>query len=190
MGNPTPTVLLNDVQVISSSPLGKTGEHAKYVLEKDHTPWIWWRLGSKARICRDPNQKIDVSAVVELDEFRQVKRAKCLYKQHCVHFESPESLLCTMPCKWPTALPKSAPGLQAKFISYEAFVNAITRHPFGSFAACLTPNTAQKILTRLEKDSLLPLVDLALGQYTRRQTSAQFAVDRRYGLSGRCAGFG
>ncbi len=165
MGNPTPTVLLNNVRVISSSPLGKTGEHAKYVLEKDqHTvDMVAFRIQGKDM--PRPNQKIDVSAVVELDEFRQVKRAKCLYKQHSVHFESPESLLCTMQCEMAYGLAKSAPGLQAKFISYEAFVKSITRHPFGSYAACLTPNTAQKILTRLEKDGLLPLVDLALGQY-------------------------
>lgn len=165
MGNPTPTVLLNNVRVISSSPLGKTGEHAKYVLEKDqHTvDMVAFRIQGKDM--PRPNQKIDVSAVVELDEFRQVKRAKCLYKQHSVHFESPESLLCTMQCEMAYGLAKLAPGLQADFISYEAFVNSITRHPFGSYAACLTPNTAQNILARLEKDGLLPLVDLALGQY-------------------------
>ena len=165
MGNPTPTVLLNNVRVISSSPLGKTGEHAKYVLEKDqHTvDMVAFRIQGKDM--PRPNQKIDVSAVVELDEFRQVKRAKCLYKQHSVHFESPESLLCAMQCEMAYGLAKLAPGLQADFISYEAFVNSITRHPFGSFAACLTPNTAQNILARLEKDGLLPLVDLALGQY-------------------------
>lgn len=165
MGNPTPTVLLNNVRVISSSPLGKTGEHAKYVLEKDqHTvDMVAFRIQGKDM--PRPNQKIDVSAVVELDEFRQVKRAKCLYKQHSVHFESPESLLCAMQCEMAYGLAKLAPGLQVDFISYEVFVKSITRHPFGSFAACLTPNTAQNILARLEKDGLLPLVDLALGQY-------------------------
>ncbi len=59
--------------MISSAPLGKTGDHAKYVLEKDQHSGNDCFFALPARICRYQNQRIDVSAVLELDEFRQVK---------------------------------------------------------------------------------------------------------------------
>ncbi|MFR4008215.1 MAG: hypothetical protein ACLT0Y_02085 [Christensenellales bacterium] len=133
-----------------------------------------------------PNQKIDVSAVVELDEFRQVKRAKCLYKQHSVHFESPESLLCAMQCEMPTACQIGA-WLAGGFYFIRG-AEPITRHPFGSYAACLTPNTAQNILARLKRR---PFAAGGSGAGASPPANIdQFAIDRRYGLSGRCAGVG
>ncbi|MFR4008216.1 MAG: hypothetical protein ACLT0Y_02090 [Christensenellales bacterium] len=55
-GQPHPHRALNNVRVISSSPLGKTGEHAKYVLKRPaHRGYGAFRI--KARICRGPTRK-------------------------------------------------------------------------------------------------------------------------------------
>lgn len=169
MGNPTPTVLFRDVRVISSAPLGKTGEHAKYVLEKQqHTAeMVAFRIGGKDM--PRPDQRIDVSAVLELDEFRHIKRAKCLYKQHCVHVDALEGLLDGSSSEMVFSLAKTLPALQPVYGAYESFAERVRTHPFGAYVCCLTPESAQATLTRLKRDGLMELVELSLLHYPQNK---------------------
>lgn len=169
MGNPTPTVLFRDVRVISCAPLGKTGDHAKYVLEKQqHTAeMVAFRIGGKDM--PRPDQRIDVSAVLELDEFRNVKRAQCQYKQHCVHVDAVESLVEGLSSEMIFALAKALPTLCPVYGAYDAFAERVRTHPFGAYVCCLTPEGAQTTLARLKKDGLMELVELSLLQYPQNK---------------------
>lgn len=165
MGNPTPTALFEDVRVISSAPLGKTGDHAKYVLEKEqHTAeMIAFRIAGKDMPI--PNQRIDVSAVLELDEFRHVKRAKCLYKQHSIHVEGLKDLADTLDCQMIFDLAKALPELSPVLQDYSVFYRAANEHPFGTYACCLTPAAAGRLLKRIQEDGLAALIDLSVLHY-------------------------
>ena len=165
MGNPTPTVLYENVRVISSAPLGKTGDHAKYILEKDQhtTEMIAFRITGKDMPL--PNQRIDVSAVLELDEFRQVKRAKSLYKQHRIHVEALGELVSSIECEMIYGLAKALPSLTVTHLDYQDYYDSVHRHPFGNYACCLTPDVAKQVLLQAKDDGSLALVELCLLQY-------------------------
>ncbi len=169
MGNPTPTALFENVRVISSAPLGKTGDHAKYVLEKDqHTAeMIAFRIAGKDMPI--PNQRIDVSAVLELDEFRQVKRAKCLYKQHSIHVEGLEDLANTLDCQLIFDLAKALPSFSPRFQDYSAFYKAAHEHPFGTYVCCLTPIAANRLFKQIREDGLSAIIDLSVLHYPKNK---------------------
>lgn len=169
MGNPTPTALFENVRVISSAPLGKTGDHAKYVLEKDqHTAeMIAFRIAGKDMPV--PNQKIDVSAVLELDEFRQVKRAKCLYKQHSIHVEELQDMVKALDCQMIFDLAKILPSLMPRFNDYSDFYKAANEHPFGTYACCLTPLAANRLAEQIQGDGLAALIELSILHYPQNK---------------------
>ena len=141
--------------MISSAPLGKTGDHAKYVLEKDQHKAEMIAFALPAKDMPIPNQRIDVSAVLELDEFRQVKRAKCLYKQHSIHVEGLEDLANTLDCQLIFDLAKALPSFSPRFQDYSAFYKAAHEHPFGTYVCCLTPIAANRLFKQIREDGFI-----------------------------------
>ena len=164
MGNPTPVVLLEGVTLAARAAMGKTREHARLTLEKQHHQCQTLLFRAAARDVPLTGTLCDGAGVVECDRYQGVDRVKCILKELRVNtqgaLQTPQDRPGTFGYCF-ARMCKGAPGYA--YMDWAEIAQRLKGNAFGTAVLAQTPKGAARVLRAAQADGSMAFWDLHMG---------------------------
>ena len=183
MGNPTPAFLLQGAQPTALRTIGADRTHLSFALERSAGPLDCTAFSMGSRIAELGGARCDLLATLEADDYKGVKKAKCIVKslRVCppddvdVHIQA--NVWKFHDAFYESILYNNSYDEKKQECTDDAFgllKTLFAQKVQGTLALCFTPEGAAKLLIDLKREGMLDSIDIAFG--TLRNDAVHNAV--------------
>lgn len=161
-GNPVPTVLMQDVRVMTRQQLGRTGDHLRFDFERmngGRCEAILFR--SNGRDVPQVGSLCDVVGTVELSEWNGNQRARCILKDYRLSTVDAVSTVRLQAERFAFRYAQQAlcKTRDVEAVSMETIFERLEENVFGNAVLLYTPAHAQRFLQAAMERGTLDFVD-------------------------------